>query len=247
MTLLDLVQNIMSAFSLEEINSIEDVPEAGQISEIIKETYYDITAHRDWEFLNKTFSLVSSGDIDKPVLMKIPPNTSDVNFIKYLNEDTGEYEDIPYVSPEQFLELNNKVKVTDNVDVVTGMINQVDAKIKVKTDKQPTCYTSFDEDTIIFDSYNKKYDTTLQEHKSLCYGTKQVIFIVSDDYTIEMPEEMIWSYLLPEAKSVASIKLLQTVDSKEEQRSRRGRFRSYYSHPKTTDSYRLNSARYGRK
>lgn len=233
--------------SLEEVNSIEDVPEATQIAEIVRETYYEITAHREWEFLKETFSLEASGSLSKPVTMTIPDSVSDVEFIKYLDNKTDKYEDVVYVSPEAFLEANNDVKIGANVDQLTGLTKQLNIIFRIYNDKQPTYYTSFDQKTVIFNAYNNEYDNTLQESKTICHGTKQVVFMLDDDYEIDMPEEMIWSYLLPEVKSVASVNLLQTVNSKEEQRSRRGRFRMYHAHPKTTDSYRRVVAKFGRK
>lgn len=247
MQLLEIVQNVMSAFSLEEVNSIEDVPESIQIAEIVKETYYEIISHREWEFLNTTFSLLASGDNTKPVLMTIPNTVTDIKSIKYLNEETGKYEDVIYLTPEDFLENMNRISSGSDVDSITGMLDQANIKVKVYNNKQPSYFTTFDEQTVLFDAYNKEYDITLQESKVLGYGNKKVSFHIEDDYEIVMPEEMIWSYLLPEVKSVASVNILQTVNQKEEQRSRRGRFRMYHAHPKTTNDFRRVAARFGRK
>lgn len=247
MKLLDIVQNILSAMSLEEVNSIEDVPEALQIAEIVKETYYQIISHREWEFLNLTFSLEASGDLDKPNIMTIPSGIADISFLKYYDEKDSTYKTLQYLSPEAFLEANSNVILKDSVTQITGLAKQVDAIFRVQTDKQPEYFTSFDEKTIIFDSYNSNYDMTLQSNKTLCYGNKHPIFELNDDYEIEMPEEMVWSYLLPESKSVASVNILQTVNEKEEQRSRRGRWRMYYAHPKTSNGYKREVQRYGRK
>lgn len=237
----------MSSFSLEEVNSIEDVPEALQIATVVKETYYDITGHKDWEFLNKTFSLDASGASTKPVLMSIPFRVADIDFIKYLDEKDNKYKPITYLNPEDFINLVTERQLSSNIQEVSGVVAQVSAKFKVYNDRQPTYFTSFDEKNIVFDAFNSTYDTTLQANKTLCKGTVIPTFLLEDSYEIEMPEEMVWSYLLPEVKSVASINLLQTANQKEEQRSRRGRHRMYHAHPKTTDDYRRRVDRYGRK
>jgi len=247
MQLLEIVQNVMSSMSLEEVNSMEEVPESIQIAEIVKETYYEILAHREWEFLNETFSMQSSGDLSAPTKMVIPSTISDVSFVKYFNEKADKYEDVFYVSPEEFLELNNNVNLGDNVDQVTGLTKQLNAIFRIYNDRQPEYYTSFDEKNLVFNAYNKKFDDTLQENKSLCYGTRYSSFVIADDHEIDMPDEMVWSYLLPEVKSVASVNLLQITNVKEEQRSRRGRWRMYHAHPKTTNDYRREVARFGRK
>lgn len=237
----------MSAFSLEEVNSIEEVPESLQIAEMVKETYYEIISHREWEFLNTTFSLQASGDNNKPVLMTIPNAVTEIKSMKYYNDKTGKYEDVVYLHPEDFLANMNNISVGGNVDTITGLLDQLNAKVKVYNDRQPTYFTTFDEEVVIFDAYNSEYEITLQESKTLCYGNKRIQFEVTDDFELPMPEEMIWTYLLPEVKSVASVNILQVVNTKEEQRSRRGRFRMYHAHPKTTDDYRRVVARFGRK
>ena len=237
----------MSSFSLEEVNSIEDVPESLQIATVVKETYYDIISHKDWEFLNKTFSLEASGSSSKPVLMSIPYRVSNIEFLKYLDEKEDKYVSVNYMHPEDFVNLVTERKTAENVQEVTGLVSQVSAKFKVYKDRQPSYFTSFNEKDVIFDAYNNMYDNTLQSSKSLCKGAVLPTFLIEDDYEIEMPEEMVWSYLLPEVKSVSSINLLQTANQKEEQRSRRGRHRMYHAHPKTTDDYRRRVDKYGRK
>lgn len=247
MTLLDIVQNIMSSMSLEEVNSIEDVPESLQIATIVQETYYEITAHREWEFLRKTFSMEASGSSLKPVAMKIPSNISDIEIVKYLDEKDGKYKEVSYMAPELFLEELSERNLGVSIDNLEGMLKQANIALRVFNDRQPKYYTSFDENTLIFDSYNKEYDNTLQESKTLAYGTEIIPFEVADDFVIPFPKEMIWSYLLPEAKSTANVNILQTVNAKEEQKSRRGRFRMYHAHPKTTNDFRREVAKFGRK
>ena len=245
MNLLYIVQNVMSSLSLEEVNSIEEVPESIQIAEIVKETYSEILAHRERDFLSEVFSLEASGSSTLPVKMTIPSNISDVKSIKYLDEKDGKYKDVLWIEPDDFIELSN-----DNAGkgvAISGLVKQSDVTLNIIDTKQPEKFTSFDGVTLIFNSYNKEYDTTLMASKTLCRGTKLGVVQLEDDFEIDMPDEMIWSYLLPEVKSVANINLLQTVNSKEEQRSRRGRFRMYHAHPKTTETTERIRTNFGRK
>jgi hypothetical protein len=245
MTLLEAVQNIMSSFSLEEVNSIDEVPESLQVAEVIRETYYNIISQREWDFLKETFSLVASGSTSKPVKMKIPADVNYVKFVKYQNED-GKYVDVQELEPEDFLEVLNERSLTAT-EQVTGLVKQLNFPVNIYTDRQPKYFTTFDDEYVIFDAYDSNLDDTLQEAKTLCYGTRAPVFSIDDDTVIDMPEEMVWSFLIPEVKSVASVNLLQTVNSKEEQKSRRGRFRAYHSHPKTSNVVDRKKATYGRK
>lgn len=247
MTLLDLVQNIMSSLSLEEVNSIEDTPESVQIATTAQETFYAILADREWEFLNKTFSLDASGDNLKPILMTLPSNITDLRALQYLDEDDGKYTDIAYLAPEIFLEKLNQRELGGTITEFSNILNQANVSLKVFNERQPKYFTSFDENVLVFDAYNTTYDVTLQSSKTLCYGTELPTFEITDEYVIPIPDEMIWSYFLPETKSTCNLNLLQTVNQKEEQKSRRGRWRMYHAHPKTTNDYRRSAARFGRK
>lgn len=242
-TLLEIVQNIMSAFSFEEVNSIEDRPEALQIVEIVRETYYEILSHRDWDFAKETFTLSGLSDVSLPTVMRIPDGVGVIDFIKYYSSAKDKYERCTQYTPEAFLEKIDERKTTDS-NIVSCNFNNL--RMKIRKDKDPDFFTSFDQKYVIFDSYNSTIDSTLQENKTLSYGTKAMPFEATDDFVIDFPEDMIWSYLLPEVKSVASFNLLQRANEKEEQRSRRGRWRSYYANPATKNESKVYP-NYGRK
>ena len=57
MTLLEMVQDIMSDMDSDEVNSINDSQEATQVAQIIKSTYYNIIDGRDMPFLYELFQL----------------------------------------------------------------------------------------------------------------------------------------------------------------------------------------------
>jgi len=82
----------------------------------------------------------------------------------------------------------------------------------------PTYYTSFDENYIVFDSYDSDVDTSLQNSKVQCYGKRYPTFTMSDAFTPDLPVQM-FSYLLNEAKSTCFLTLKQAPNQKAEQHS----------------------------
>ena len=230
MTLLDVVQNIMSALSLEEVNSIEDRVESVQIAEIARETYYQIMSDKDWSFSQKLFSLSSLNDANLPVVLAVPANVTNIEYVKYKNVTKDKTEAMIQLSPEDFLSMLDER--SSNVANIT-LVTYETFDLKIRNDKSPEYFTSFDQTNIVFDSFESNVSSTVQAAKTLCLGTVVKPFSVEDDFEIPLPEDMLWTYFLPEVKSIASINILQQANNKEQQRSNRGRWRSYYANPKT--------------
>lgn len=84
-TLLDMTQEILSAMSSDEVNSIGDTTESLQIAAIIKRKYYDIVSRGDLPEHNQVFQLTPSVNNTQPVLMYIPDGVGHVEWIKYFD------------------------------------------------------------------------------------------------------------------------------------------------------------------
>lgn len=82
-TLLNMVQNILSAMSSDEVNSIGDTVEAMQIAQIIQNKYYDIVARGDLSLDLQLFQLNPSDNSNLPVLMTLPQGCSRIDWLKY--------------------------------------------------------------------------------------------------------------------------------------------------------------------
>src|SRR4030066_2361472 len=93
MTLLELVQDILSDLDSDEVNSINDSVEALQVAQILKSTYFNIIDGRDWPHLYQPFQLTASGTTDRPTHMRLPDNIIDVSWIKYNCKEYGETRD----------------------------------------------------------------------------------------------------------------------------------------------------------
>ena len=87
-SLLDMTQDILSAMSSDEVNSISDTVESMQVATIIKNKYYDIVARGDLPEHNQVFQLNPSLDSTNPVLMTIPDGIGRVEWVKYFDTST---------------------------------------------------------------------------------------------------------------------------------------------------------------
>lgn len=226
MTLLDMTQNILSSMDSDEVNSIRDTVESMQIAEVIKETYYEVTSTLSLPEHKKLIQLEAVSDINRPTYMRIPDNVYKVEWIKYDYETDGrvDYREITYISPQEFLKMSNDRASASDLSTVT--VNDFSGVTLCFVDTEnPKYWTTFDDQYIIFDSYNKAQDTTLQQSKSAGYGWVDIPWEMEDDF-IPPLDANLFPLLLSEAKSVSWLNYKQMANQKEEMRSRRQRVRA---------------------
>lgn len=82
-TLLSMVQNILSAMSSDEVNSIFDTVESVQVAQIIQNKYYDLVARGDLTLDMQLFQLVPSLNPSSPVEMSLPAGVTRLDWLKY--------------------------------------------------------------------------------------------------------------------------------------------------------------------
>ena len=220
MTLLEMVQDILSDMDSDEVNSISDTVESLQVAQIIKSTYYNIIDGRDYPFLHELFQLDGNGTVARPTHMKLPDTIIDLDWIKYNKKKSTEtrnrYEKVQYKTPENFLDLiNTRDSSVSTVQVVT---DPTGVQLNILNNKAPEYFTSFDDETLVFDSFDSSVDSTLQNSKLQCYGKRSVVFNITDDFIPDLPVQM-FSYLHNEAKSTCFARLKQIADAKSEQNS----------------------------
>lgn len=219
-TLLEMVQDILSDMDSDEVNSINDTIESLQVAQIIKTTYFNIIDGKDWPFLYQFFQLEASGTTSKPTHMKLPENVIDVSILKYnkrkLTDTFDRVEDIKYKTPEDFLDLvNGRHSDASNIIVVSEASG---IKLNILSDTPPTYFTSFDDEYLVFDSYDIDVDSTLQTSKTQCQGKVRTSFSLVDTFIPDLPVQM-FSYLLNESKSTCFLVLKQSANQKAEQHS----------------------------
>jgi hypothetical protein len=207
-TLLQMVQNILSAMDSDEVNSISDTVESLQVAEIVRETYEDLTATLSIPERRALVRLEGVADVLRPNYLKIPDTVKDITWIRYNNTE------LTYKSPEEFvnyvLSIEGDITVTDFNDVT----------YTVRNDRDPVYWTCFDDEHLVFDALNQSLESTLQESNSLAYAELNNIFQMEDDFVADLDDNM-FPLFLSEAKATCFINLKQVSNAKEEQRARR--------------------------
>lgn len=222
-SLLDMTQDILSDMNSDEVSSVTDTVESMQVAQIIKSTYEDLMSRKNWEHLRQLTQLDSSLTTSRPTHMKVEEAIKEVVSINYdkqrSTQTSPRWEPVTWLSPDEFL-LHTNTRNTDNVNTIE-IEDVTGVKLLIKTDKAPTYYTSFDDEYVVFDSYDNEVDSVLQSVKTQLIAYILPSFTVSDTFVPDLPAEM-FSVLLAEAKSACFARIKQTPDGKSEQQSRKG-------------------------
>ena len=220
-TLLEIVQDISNDIDTDFVNSINDTAEAQQIAQIVKSTYDAMMSNRNWPHTARLVKITPSGDSQKPNIMYLDETIKELISVYYNKAKLGEtrlrFEPVKYIEPDDMLRVmyNRNSDEANITQVVDGQQIYL-----VRNDKHPEYFTSFNDSTLVFDSFDSEVDSTLQQSKTQVRAYVKPSFIVADDTIPDLPEEA-FSYLIEEAKSKSAIKLAQKEDPKAEQESRR--------------------------
>lgn len=214
MTLLEIVQDILNDMDSDPVNSIIDTEESEQIAQIVATTYRLMMNTRDWPHTKKLVNLIATTDSSKPTHMTFNVSikrVDGINYNKRKSTDTREkYENVKWKEPEEFLRFtNNRNSNNSDTDVITDPSG---VKLLITNDTAPTYYTTFDDETIVFDSYDNTVDSVLQSDKTQVIAYVIPDFSVEDDFTPDLPEEA-FGELLEMAKVRAQAKLRQFEDA----------------------------------
>lgn len=195
-TLLRVVQDYLTyvdGFQVDSIFDSEESTQAAQIAEHVFNTIVD--KNRDQMCSTVVRSLDASTDGDLPCVLRVPSEIRRIHNseIWYNVHKTGgvQWHRVQFIDPVDFLALASG-STNDAPDTEVQHINGVPFIICNK--KDPDYCTTFDDKTIVFDSYNSDIDTTLQESKTKVIATEAPVFLLQDDFLIPLPERMLSGY-----------------------------------------------------
>lgn len=226
MTLLEMTQRILSSMDSDTVNSITDTAESVQVADIVRSAYFDIISSLKLPEHEDLFEITATSS-DTPVIMTLPSNVLDIEWIKYDNKLTSEtgkkYTEVYFVPLEDFIDSMHALNGGDSdVTTFTLTTNGSDTMdILCRNDLFPSKWTTFNDNTIIFDSYNSAEDSFLQKNKTIAYGQLSPTWTHIDSFTPDLDAKQ-FTLLFNEAKGQAFIELKQTVNAKAEKRARRG-------------------------
>lgn len=222
MTVLDIVQEVLNDMDSDPVNSIDETFEAQQVASLVQTVYRNMISNRNWSHTKKLLNLTPYSKGSLPTHMRIKDEVKELICVDYNTAKKGEtrrrYQRLVWLEPDDFLRVSNQLNTdTDYVDVV---IDPSGVELAIRNNQAPKYFTSFDDDTLVFDAYDSDVDDTLQASKTQAYGFVMPSFTVSDTFVPDLPLEA-FSALVSEVKSQAFIKLKQQESGKDEQDSRR--------------------------
>lgn len=220
MTLLEMVQDILSDMSGDYANSIGDTEESLQIAQIIKSTYNEMMNRREWPHLRKVAQLQSYSDNRYPTFLLVPENTRRLEWITYSQKtkDNPDFSpsEVKYLEPGKFVQYTNSRDASN--EAVTIITTPEGVPLRILTNHPPTYWTTFDDKVVVMDSYDNQVEETLQgrntQSEYLIYPKWRDV----NDFVPDMPAHL-FPALLSEAKSTCFFVIKKMTNDKAEQQS----------------------------
>ncbi len=214
LTLLDIVQDIANDLDSDEVNSIDDTMESVQIAQIVKSSYLAMMSKRNWPHLRRGVQLEASTVVERPTHMVLADEVKELSLVNYDKQREGDtnknYQPVEFIEVDDFLRVSNQRR-SSNENVIT-VLDDSGIELLILNDTAPKYYTTFNDTTLVFDSYDVSVDSTLQSNKVQAQGYINPIWTMEDDFIPDLPSEA-FQALQEEAKSRASIKLRQITDT----------------------------------
>jgi hypothetical protein len=198
MTLLHVVNKYLDYSDGFSVSTIDDTIESQQVASIAEKVFYDL---HDDIFGNEThqelLKLDSLADSERPNYLRLPDGASRIkeSVVMYNTSDDVAniiMTEMDYMPPLDFLDWIGTRKAKTNNQVV---VDASGYKMTIINDKAPEYYTSFDDEHLVFDSYDSAMDSVLQNSKSGILTSVQPTFTISDTYVIGFPEWFHTTYL----------------------------------------------------
>lgn len=226
LTLLEMTQNILSAMSSDEVNSISDTTESLQVAECIKTSYFNMMGRTGFTKHDGIFQLDPPLTITQPVLMYKPEHVSKIEWVKYLDNtsaltQTPFYNYVTILPLRQFIETVGTFNTFESfVDPWNFTLNGETFKLAYYTDRNPSYCAIVENYYVLFDAYDQAVDDTLQASKTMCFGSISPQWSMTNDFIPDLDENQ-FPLLHNEAKALAFFELKQTIHPKAEQEVKR--------------------------
>ena len=194
-TLLDVVQRTLHAINGDNVDSYNATDESLKIAYIAEEVFNQITSNSNLKETTVIGQLVGLGDLNNPTRMTKPNDIDNLIMVEYRDATISgsPYKEVCYLEPMDFLTRTKNRDPTTDTDILE-VTNPVG--LLVDKSKHPSWYTSFDDQSLVFDSYDVTVDSTLQTIKSRVYYTTIPDFILQNTFVIPLDQDQLTAYLL---------------------------------------------------
>lgn len=213
-----MVQILLAALDSDEVNSIDDTVESNQLALLLRSCFYDLATDLQLPEHEGIFQLISSTDSSKPVIMTVPTSVCTVHQMRYdvrtADEVFANWRELVYLPLNEFVDQQNQLRTQDSstsvqeVLINSGPVSTQTHRILCRTDTSPTYFTTYDDSHVILDSYDSTLESTLQGHKTQCFGSLYPTFELSNTYVPALDPTQ-FAYFLNKAKVRAFFELKQ--------------------------------------
>lgn len=245
-TLLYTVQRVLEKLNLDPVNSISDTEDSLLVSREAESTFYDLMTRAEWEEKIDLIEVNSLSNLNNPTALELDDDTHNITSLRYdvttAEDDHKIIRELTWLEPEEFLKRSYHWNTAN--DEVTEVTYR-DVPLFVLNNKMPEYYTSFDNKTLILDSYHSDTEDTVVGNKTICYGKQVPSWSESDTFVIPIQDSLYPLYLSMLA-SACSIYMNSEVNQEDERRQARGISRMRREQIRTELEY-FPKFKYGRK
>ena len=166
-TSLDYVQRALGIIDADNISEISDSVEGTQVFGLLKNVYDELLDGFPWPHLREFQRLQVTADLH---IMKLQPDTVGFKWIRYNKKD------VIFIDP---LEMQKKLDARDTT------LDSVDSNGALN-DRDPSFWSSIDDENITFDSYNVSLTSALSRYD----GIRKPADLTTDTSRPDIPERM---------------------------------------------------------
>ncbi len=225
-TLLEVVQDVLSDLNSDEVTSITDTVEAQQVVKIAHRKYIELLERDDYRHLCKnqiTGALTEEGTTTYPTTFELSSTYRSISNIRYDITETGDtnktMRTIIYKTPDEFNTIIHGRK-TGATDVDDKLIKGTGGQLWVINDKWPLYWTSYDDIYVTLDAYLTTENTILETDRMYCDAILEPVWTESNTFNLtttgNLPAKLIGTYL--STVKAASFKKLKELVSEEDER-----------------------------
>lgn len=242
-TLLDVVKRVLSSLNGDTVATWNGSDESRVVSYLIEETFLQYVSNTVLPEQRDVTQLIGVGDVENPTHIKRPPSVDSLECIWYQDEDDGKYKELTYLPLEEF------IKKADGTKNVIGAIELTynNAGLWVRSDRHPQYWTDVQNQDILFDSYDKSHDASINASKTraLVYYSGPSLWTFDDEFVIPLDDDLMVSFVLA-CKEKAWAEVKEKANQAIQKEKRREQAKLFYGKD-TTDDTTINYRAFGRK
>lgn len=209
-TLLDYVQIIMEDMNGDSVDSISDTTESIRVASILRRTFLDMASEFDLPTNEQLIALTALSDTSRPSHMQVPTSIRKLDWIEYDKRTSASdtrirYEPVLYMEPSDFFRMVSSRNSSDsNIQTVVDPTN---INLLIQNDQNPTYWTSFDGEHVVFDSWDSTVSTTVEASKVVAFVETTNSWTHTDTAVPDIPEHMEATFLaVAEERAFAWVK-----------------------------------------